>query len=336
MDSGGKILSVNAFGATYLGYGVAELLHRPAHTLVWEHDRTTLVERLAACIATPETVHRWEICKLHKNGQPLWVRDIARAMPDGEGRVNILVVSEDISETHYLAQQLSHQASHDELTGLVNRREFERRLQRVLRTAREERSKHALCCIDLDKFKIINDTCGHVAGDELLRQVATLLQRGVRNRDTVARLGGDEFGVLMEHCSSQQARLVADGLRGIVDQFRFTWDKVQFHVGASIGLVPIDGTIEDASSVLSAADSACYVAKDAGRNRVHEYSESDTLLARRDTEIQRVLKIDRALEENRWVLFYQPIVALDGSQDAGAHYEILIRMRGDDGIPTPA
>ncbi|MBA2409275.1 MAG: EAL domain-containing protein [Gammaproteobacteria bacterium] len=336
LDAGGKILSVNRFGAHYMGYSVAELLGQTVHKLVAEQDRITFAERLTTSVAAPETVHRWEMYKLHKSGQHLWVRDIARAAPGAHGRVNILIASEDISDTHYLAQQLSHQASHDELTGLVNRREFERRLQRVLKAAREERSEHALCCIDLDKFKIINDTCGHVAGDELLRQVATLLQRGVRSRDTVARLGGDEFGILLEHCAPEQARQIANGLRQIVDQFRFSWDQSNFHIGASVGLVPIDGSSGDMSSVLSAADSACYVAKEAGRNRMHEYCESDTLLARRDTEIQRVLKIDRALEEDRWVLFYQPIVALNGAIDEGSHYELLIRMRDDDGIPAPA
>ncbi|MGH8502040.1 MAG: two-component system response regulator [Gammaproteobacteria bacterium] len=331
LDARGTILSVNKFGAEYVGYSVTELVGQPVQILFREQDKKALHERLTACLCAPDIIHRWEICKRRKNGHPLWVRESARVMTDAQGNPCVLVVCEDISEAHYLSQQLAHQASHDDLTGLVNRREFERRLQRVLKTAREDGSEHALCYLDLDQFKIINDTCGHIAGDELLRRLADLLKKSVRQRDTLARLGGDEFGVLMEQCSLAQARQVADDLRKLIERFRFTWDNAQFHVGASVGLVPITAGSEDISSVLSAADSACYVAKDAGRNRVHEYDVSDTLTSRRDTEIKRVLQIDRALEEGRFTLYYQPIVSIATGKTAGLHYELLVRMRGKDG-----
>ncbi|MGH6610192.1 MAG: diguanylate cyclase domain-containing protein, partial [Burkholderiaceae bacterium] len=322
---------MNKFGAEYVGYSVAELVGQPVQLLFREQDKKALQERFTACLQAPDIIHRWEICKRRKNGHPLWVRESARVMNDVKGNPCVLIVCEDISEAHDLSQQLSHQASHDDLTGLVNRREFERRLQRVLKTAREDGSEHALCYLDLDQFKIINDTCGHIAGDELLRRLADLLKKSVRQRDTLARLGGDEFGVLMEQCSLSQARQVADELRKMIERFRFTWDNAQFHVGASVGLVPITAGSEDISSVLSAADSACYVAKDAGRNRVHEYDVGDTLTSRRDTEIKRVLQIDRALEEGRFTLYYQPIVPVATGKTTGLHYELLVRMRASDG-----
>ncbi len=187
--------------------------------LIRRQDKKPLYDCMAACISNPDTVHRWMVCKLCKNGQLVWTRQSARAITDAQGRTTILIVCEDISETDYLTQQLSHQVSHDELTGLINRREFERRLQRVLKTVHEERGDYAVCYLDLDQFKIINDTYGHVAGDELLRKLGDLLQKKVRKRDTLARLDGDEFGVLMEHCPLAQARRVANELRESIRQF---------------------------------------------------------------------------------------------------------------------
>jgi diguanylate cyclase (GGDEF)-like protein/PAS domain S-box-containing protein len=333
LSTQGKILSVNQFGAAGMGYALAELVNQPFTMLLREADRKSLQERLANCLSKPETIHRWEICKVRKDGQPLWVRESARVMTDVAGRTTILVVCEDISEAHYLAQQLSHQASHDDLTGLVNRREFERRLQRVLKTAREDRSEHALCYLDLDRFKIINDQCGHAAGDDLLRQLADLLQKKLRQRDTLARLGGDEFGVLMEHCPLSQARQIADELRETINGFKLHWENKTYSVGVSIGLVPVSYASESLATVLSAADSACYLAKDAGRNRVHEHNEADTRTSLRNTEIRRVVQIDRALDEGRWELYFQPIIPLAAGSGAEHHYELLVRMRGDGGSP---
>ncbi len=335
LDSCGTVLSVNRFGAEHLGYAVAELVGKSVYVLFEERYRDITQEHIATCFREPENIHRWETCKRHKNGQPpLWVRESARVMIDRTGKATVLIVCEDISEVHYLSQQLSHQASHDDLTGLLNRREFERRLQRILKSAREEQSEHALCYLDLDQFKVINDTCGHVAGDDLLRQLGSVLQKTIRHRDTLARLGGDEFGVLMEHCSLAQARRVADSLRQGIETFRFVWGDTSHSIGASIGLVPITAGSEDITSVLSAADSACYIAKDAGRNRIHEFHAKDTLMVRRHDELQRVMQIDRALENNQLLLYYQPIVLLSYQEHVGEHYELLVRMRGADGRIT--
>lgn len=242
----------------------------------------------------------------------------------------------DVTEAHHMAQQMAHQATHDALTGLVNRSEFEQRLQRVLGTARAERAEHALCYLDLDQFKIINDTCGHVAGDELLRQLGGLLQQKVRRRDTLARLGGDEFGVLMEHCSLEHALRVANTLREAVEEYRFAWEDKGFNIGVSIGLVPITEFSESIVGVLSAADSACYAAKDQGRNRIHVYREDDVGLAKRHGEMQWVARIERALEEERFQFDFQPIVPVKSSEQKGMHYELLLRMQDEQGRIVPA
>ncbi len=253
-----------------------------------------------------------------------------------EGRVQKLMgVMQDITDAHMLADELSYRASYDALTGLVNRREFEQRLERVLETADLENTENALCYLDLDQFKVINDTCGHIAGDELLRQIATVLQANVRQRDTLARLGGDEFGVLMERCTLEQAKRVANKLRRKVADFRFVWAQKNFGVGASIGIVPIDHTSENISAVMNAADSACYTAKYKGRNRVHVYRRSNTDLVRRHGDAEWVIRIERALHENTFELAYQPIVSVANETERDSHIELLLRLPDRNGDPVP-
>ena len=237
----------------------------------------------------------------------------------------------DLTETHTLSEKLTYQATHDALTGLVNRREFEQQLRRLIEIARQEQTEHALCYLDLDQFKLVNDTCGHVAGDELLRQLGILLPEHVRKGDTLARLGGDEFGVLMERCSLTQATRVANLLLDSVRGFQFHWEDKTFNLGVSIGVVPINEASESITAVLSTADSACYAAKDEGRNRIHVYREDDTKLAKRQGEMQWVTRIQRALEEDRFSLYVQPIAAVAHAPAAGYHYEVLVRMHDEHG-----
>jgi diguanylate cyclase (GGDEF)-like protein len=205
---------------------------------------------------------------------------------------------------------IHHMAYHDALTGLVNRAEFERRLQRALHTAQERASHHVVLYLDLDQFKIINDTCGHLAGDELLRCLTVDLLRQVRNRDTLARLGGDEFGVLLENCSLERAQEIAETIRETIHHFRFAWKEHSFAIGVSIGLVAIDETSHSVEEVLSAADMACYAAKDRGRNRIHLYRADDAELTHRHAEMQWASKITQALQDDRFVLYEHAIVAL--------------------------
>ncbi len=222
----------------------------------------------------------------------------------------------------------------DTLTGIFNRREFESRLHQAIESARHEGKHHAVCYLDLDQFKVVNDTCGHVAGDELLKQLAAALQAKVREADTLARLGGDEFGVLLEGCPLEQSLRVAESLRQTVKDFRFAWEDKTFQIGVSIGLVPITANSGSLTDVMSAADAACYVAKDLGRNRVHLYQPDDQELAQRHGEMQWIHRIQKAFEEGRFVLYYQPIAALAGPARE-AYGEVLIRMRDEAGALVP-
>ncbi len=248
--------------------------------------------------------------------------------------IGVVLAIHDVTTLHNMSRQLAYQARHDPLTGLINRGEFEVRLAQALESAREGTVQHALCYLDLDQFKIVNDTCGHIAGDELLKQLASRLQARVRGTDTLARLGGDEFGVLLEHCPIEQARNTADELRELIKRFRFSWQDKVFEIGASIGVVPITQDSGSIVDVLSAADSACYVAKDHGRNRIHIYQPEDSALTHRHGEMQWVNRVNQALGEDRFRLFYQKVLSIDeGEKDR--YCEILVRMVDEDGKTVP-
>ncbi|HKJ53735.1 MAG TPA: EAL domain-containing protein [Gammaproteobacteria bacterium] len=229
--------------------------------------------------------------------------------------------------------QMRFQASHDALTGLHNRHEFERGAERLIETAVQESGEHALCFMDLDQFKVVNDTCGHIAGDELLRQLSVVLQDAVRTNDTLARLGGDEFGILMEHCSLRQAHRTATQIQRNIQEFQFSWEGETFQIGVSIGLVAIDQTTASVTELLKHADAACYIAKDMGRNQIQVYNPDDTILERRHGEMQWVARINQALEKNRFTLYAQAIEPLGNSVDM--HYELLLRMIDEDGEVIP-
>jgi diguanylate cyclase (GGDEF)-like protein/PAS domain S-box-containing protein len=268
---------------------------------------------------------------IRRDGNELYVESTAAPIRDGGGKTaGGVLVFHDVSESRELNRRLSYHASHDLLTGLVNRREFENRLERALKSAKARESSYALCYLDIDQFKIVNDTCGHSAGDALLGQVGALLKSKVRWRDTLSRLGGDEFGVLLESCSLDEAMRMAETLREAVRNFRFTWEERVFRLGASIGVVPITADNEDVASILSAADSACAAAKEQGRNRVHSFAENDIELMRRRREMQWAARITAALEEGRFELFRMPIQPLQKKIE-GAHYELLLRMRDENG-----
>ena len=268
---------------------------------------------------------------IRRDGNEIYVESTASPIRDGSGAVSGgVLVFHDVSEARELNRRLSYHASHDVLTGLVNRREFEHRMERALKSAKARETSYALCYLDLDQFKIINDTCGHSAGDALLGQVGALLKSKVRWRDTLARLGGDEFGILLESCSLDEAMRTAEALREAVRNFKFTWEERTFRLGASVGVVPIAADNADVASVLSAADSACQAAKEAGRNRVHSFEENDIDLMRRRREMQWAARINNALEEGRFELFRQTIMPLQ-QPETGAHYELLLRMRDEQG-----
>lgn len=333
VDSSGTILSVNRFGAAHLRYQVEELVGRPAADLYSESGWQQVKNHLQTCLDNPGAIQRWELPKVRKDGSTLWVRETARPAA-GNGNTTLLIVSEDITEAHELSLKLRHQASHDALTGLYNRHEFEHRLSQALNQAKEEHQEHVLCYLDLDQFKIINDTCGHVAGDELLRQVARLAQQLIRKHDVLARLGGDEFGILLEQCTVEQAQRIAEELCQTLENYRFLWDDKSFSIGTSIGVVAIDANSTSLSSLLQAADTACYVAKDLGRNRAHLYREDDSALVERHREMAWVTRIEQALEEDNFRLWCQTIVAT-GESPSPLHYEVLLRLQDSDGKLAP-
>lgn len=233
-------------------------------------------------------------------------------------------------EARRAQQTIEHMAYHDALTGLSNRFEFEHQLRHALGTTRHG-SRHALLYLDLDQFKIINDTCGHVAGDELLRQIATVLKEPIREADTLARLGGDEFGVLLENCSLEQAQRVGERMLELIHAFRFSWQGKSFSIGASLGMVMLEQGGQTLADVLRQADLACYAAKDAGRNRIHVYHPEDIELRRRHGEMEWVNRLNRALENDYFDLHHQRIVPLNGASGPQNCCEFLVRMRGEDG-----
>ena len=228
-------------------------------------------------------------------------------------------------------RQLAYQATHDPLTGLINRREFEIRVERAIAHARAQTATHALLYLDLDQFKIVNDTCGHMAGDELLQQLAQILLSTVRHRDTLSRLGGDEFGMLLENCPLDKAVEIANNLLKAIEGFQFSWSDSTFTLGISIGIVPIDHSTTDIASAMSAADSACYIAKESGRNQVQIAHMGDRRLQERHGEMQWVARLNDALEKNQFVLYYQSIVPCAHSASGGKHMEIQLRLIDHDG-----
>ena len=268
---------------------------------------------------------------IRRDGNELYIESTASPIRDAHGTVSGgVLVFHDVSEARELNRRLSYHASHDVLTNLVNRREFENRLERALKSAKARETSYAVLYLDLDQFKIVNDSCGHSAGDELLKQLGSLLKSKIRWRDTLARMGGDEFGVLLESCTVDEAVRTAESLREAVNEFKFVWDERTFRLGVSIGVVPITADNEDVAVLLSAADSASAAAKEAGRNRVYSYQENDIDLMRRRREMQWAARINNALEENRFELFRQTIQPLQ-EQNLGAHYELLLRMRDETG-----
>ncbi len=237
-----------------------------------------------------------------------------------------VVVFHDVSEIRGLTRQMSYQATHDPLTGQINRREFERRLDEAMDSAHSEEAVHMLFYMDLDRFKAVNDSCGHLAGDNMLKEVAGLIKEKVRDSDIVGRLGGDEFGAILIGCPIEKARQIATDICNAIADYRFVWKDKIFNIGISIGLVQIthvSGTIQD---VMSAADSACYVAKQQGRGQVHVYSARDEAIARERGDIQWLRKLQSALHEDSFELAIQPIIAMGGGVESGPALEVLIRL----------
>ena len=334
-DAAGNIAYMNPVAEQFTEWKIEDARGRPLKQVFRIFDETSNEQEeypIHYCLKEGRTIrHDSHHLLMSHDGGKIEIQNSAAPIRDRDGSIiGAVVVFHDVTEIHGMARRMAFLASHDPLTGLLNRREFEERLKLALEGARSEGSQHALCYLDLDQFNIVNDTCGHIAGDELLKQLAHQLQKEIRQSDVLARLGGDEFGVILEGCSIEKATQIADMLRETVRNFRFVWQKRAFEIGVSIGLVPITADAGGLTDVLSAADSACYVAKDHGRNRIHIYQAGDAALTQRHGEMQWVHRLRQGLEQNSFDLYCQPIVSLKGEAGAPGFYEILVRIQEED------
>jgi diguanylate cyclase (GGDEF)-like protein/PAS domain S-box-containing protein len=335
LSADNAIVSLNQSGSKQLGYDAAELVGQAVSILCPASEWSEFQERLKTCLSQPGILHHWVMRQSKKNGEIMSVRVSSRTVHDISEIPMLLLVCEDITEAFQLSEKLSYQATHDALTGLINRPEFERRLSHCLDIARHRNTENALCYVDLDQFKVINDTLGHTAGDELLRQVTQLLSEHVRKQDSVGRIGGDEFVLLIEHCTIKDAERVVNKVRHAIEAYTFSWEEQSFRITASMGLVPITRSTGSITEALKRADTACYAAKDSGRNRVYVYRDDDEEMAKHSGEMQWVNRINRALDERKLRLYYQEIISLMPDVNDGLHYELLLRMENDRGELSP-
>jgi diguanylate cyclase (GGDEF)-like protein/PAS domain S-box-containing protein len=334
-DADGCIEYLNPVAEELTGWTTTEAAGQPVETvfqIVSETGREPLDSPILRCLREGRMVEIAEPTLLeNRRGQQIAIQDSAAPIRDRTGRlIGAVMVFHDVSQERRLQRALAYQATHDPLTGLINRREFENRLGDALGSAAADGdTSHVLMYLDLDQFKVVNDTCGHEAGDRLLKQLTSVVQTRIRTTDTLARLGGDEFGVLLADCDLDTASRIADGLRQAIREFRFVWDDRVLHVGVSIGLAEIDGSVDSISDIMSAADVACYSAKDAGRDRVQTFQQGR--VPERHREMHWVSRINRACEENRLALLCQPIVPIRAGVEKLRHFELLLRMRDEDG-----
>lgn len=303
-------------------------------SLIDEVDRRPLGDPVERCLSIRRRVNMGRRALLvSRDGKHEHSVEITASPIKGPGNSlsGTVVVIHDVSEIRGLTRQMSYHAAHDALTGLINRREFERRLEEAMNSAHTEEAVHILCYMDLDRFKAVNDSCGHIAGDNMLREVANLIKEQVRDSDFVARLGGDEFGTLLIGCPLEKAQQIAADICNAVAGYRFVWQDKIFNIGISIGLVEVSNSSGSLQDVMSAADSACYVAKQRGRGQVHVYSARDEAVARERGDIQWLRQLQTALHEDRFELATQPIIATGSGPGLGLSAEVLIRMPDDRG-----
>ncbi|WP_455212136.1 EAL domain-containing protein, partial [Kaarinaea lacus] len=340
-DSNGLVQFINPVGEKLTGWLTQEAKGKhlnevfKLHDDVTEHPIEGLVER---CISENRQISSSEANTLHhRDGSSTSVQEsVSPIKNQDEELTGTIIVFRDVSHTLELSRKLAYQASHDSLTGVINRRAFDRRLQQAITSSKLNGHQHALLYLDLDQFKIVNDTCGHDAGDHLLIEVTTMLKQKLREKDTLARLGGDEFGILLDTCQLECAETFAKEILYEFKQFRFTWQGIHFQLGTSIGIVQIHKDTESIVSLLSAADMACYVSKDMGRNRFHIFHNKDKELMRRHGEMQWVSRLTHAFKEGRFTLYRQPVMPLSSQVTTHKHYELLIRLQdGNDGLVLP-
>lgn len=334
-NANGELLYINPVAEQLTGWSLADAVGLPYQQVfcVSEAARgAAYLDLVAEAMAAAQTFHYPHLGLNRRQGGSLLVDAAFSPIQDADGEVRgAVLVFRDVTEQHRLSQAIEYQATHDELTGLGNRRAFEVALAECFERTRSTAQHYVVCYLDLDEFKVVNDTCGHTAGDELLRQIARLFTDVLREEDHLCRIGGDEFGIILTHQTVARALLVAERLQLSLAAYRFVWREQSFGVGVSIGMVVLDAHSESAGALLQAADSACYVAKDAGRGRIHVYATDDPALAQRYGVMEWVSRIEHALQHDRFVLFAQPIVPIGARTAGGLHCEILLRMHDEQG-----
>ncbi len=339
-DAEGRVDYMNPIAETLTGWSVNEAKGRPLNEvfhIISGVTREVQVNPAEKCLREERIIGlENNTVLISRGGMERVIEDSAAPVRNHEGKiVGAVMVFYDVTLMRNSPHLLSHQATHDVLTGLVNRREFERRLTKLVESAKTDNQHHVLFYMDLDQFKIVNDTCGHIAGDKLLRQLSFLLKNRVRDNDTFARLGGDEFGVLLESCPMEPALRIANDLIRIANEFRFIWEGTTFEIGVSIGVVSVTAGSGSPAELLSQADSSCYAAKDKGRNRVHVFQPDDAEMLQRHGEMQWVPRIRQAIEEDRFVLYCQKILPLTTHAEGFQYCETLLRMIDESGNIVP-
>jgi diguanylate cyclase (GGDEF)-like protein/PAS domain S-box-containing protein len=341
-DMAGRIMYLNPVAERLTGWRTTEALGLPSATIltfISDITREPVESTVARCLDEGRAVDLADgVLLLRRDGTEVAIGDSAAPIRDRNGlTTGVVLVFHDVTEKRRVSRRLSHEASHDSLTSLVNRKEFERRLARALGDVSDSGSgEHALCYLDLDRFKLVNDSCGHQAGDDLLRQIAALIGSRLRKRDTLARVGGDEFAVLLENCPLDEAVEIAETVRLAMEEFRFGWEQQSFSLGISIGVVPITATSGRMAAVLRAADTACYIAKEAGGNRVFVDRPDPVTPVAAVIDTRRVLPLAQAIAEERFHLYAQPIVPLMPERTARPRCEILLRLLDERGNVRPA
>ena len=339
-DAEGNVEYLNPIAETLTGWtndGARGLSLDTVFRIIEEDSREPAADPVARCLEQGKIVGLANHSVLiDRSGREYAIEDTAAPIRNRKGQVlGAVLVFHDVSETRRMARQMAHDAAHDALTGLINRREFERRLEHTVMSAKRNGTYHVLCYLDLDQFKLVNDTAGHAAGDELLKRVRGLLAGKFRERDTLARLGGDEFGLLLDNCQLPEALGICDIIVATFHNYRFKWQGRSFQIGASAGLVPVTANAESAAQLLSQADVACYTAKELGRNQVQVYQMDGAEPSRRHSEIILASGLQDALEQNRFVLYCQPIVDLSGDGEAPLRFELLLRLRDRGNLVLP-
>lgn len=336
-DTDGIVQYLNEPAARLTACSEAEAVGKPIHTVVKLGGSTNgrqmegyVTQALAKAMATPlgsDTV------LIRADGTQVAVEGSVAPVHGRDNRIaGTLVLLQDVSQLRKIANSLAHEASHDALTGLVNRRAFQARLETAFEGSLKRNESHALCYLDLDQFKVINDSCGHAAGDQLLCKVSEQLKSMLHANATLARLGGDEFGLLIQNAGLDEAVRIAERMLSAIKALRFNWEGKTFTIGVSIGVTVMTRRSGDVKAVVSIADAACYVAKEKGRNRVQVFNPDDIELDQRQQEMRVLSRITSALDENRYILYYQPIIPVCAShEDRKQHCEILVRMINTDG-----